>query len=171
MFQQQQPSRNQRLSTELSLCHSPQGRIQDFKLGGGGAHLKKSRRAGGAAIFLGVFRVKNQDFTQKNHIFPILGESVPGAPLLDPPLHLSFCFEETLYRAFHRCFPPNIGSFWQTKFREEDFQKSTNLKQELPVATMFVNGSKRNEQYLQRTFHRCFLPSFISYFQKSTNQK
>jgi hypothetical protein len=32
--------------------------------------------------------------------------------------------------------------------REEDFQKSTNLKQELPVAAMFVNGSKRNEQIL-----------------------
>ena len=56
-----------------------QGRIQDFKLGG--AHLKKLRRAilrqkmiffpiaeGGANIF-GVFRVKNHDFTPKNHIF------------------------------------------------------------------------------------------------------
>jgi hypothetical protein len=32
--------------------------------------------------------------------------------------------------------------------REEDFWKSTNLKQELPVAAMFVNGSKRNEQSL-----------------------
>ena len=45
---------------------------------------------------------------------------------------------------------------------------------------MFVHGSKRNEQILQRTFHRCFLPSFISLgqaaseeklFQKSTNKK
>ena len=45
---------------------------------------------------------------------------------------------------------------------------------------MFVNGSKRNEQSIQRTFHRCFLPSFISFgqaaseeklFQKSTNKK
>ena len=25
--------------------------------------------------------------------------------------HLSFCFEETLYRIFHRCFLPNFGSF------------------------------------------------------------
>jgi hypothetical protein len=40
-----------------------QGRIQDFKLGG--AYLNKLRR--------GVFRVKNHDFTPKNHIFPILG--------------------------------------------------------------------------------------------------
>jgi hypothetical protein len=25
--------------------------------------------------------------------------------------HFSFCFEETLYRIFHRCFLPNFGSF------------------------------------------------------------
>jgi hypothetical protein len=42
----------------------------------------------------------------------------------------------------------NFGSFWQSSFREEDFPKSTNLKQELLVAAMFVNGSKRNEQSL-----------------------
>jgi hypothetical protein len=32
------------------------------------------RAEGGAKIF-GVFRVKNHDFTPKNHIFPILGEA------------------------------------------------------------------------------------------------
>ena len=30
---------------------------------------------------------------------------------------------------------------------------------------MFVNGSGRNEQSLQRIFHRCFLPSFGSFGQ------
>ena len=51
-----------------------QGRTQDFKLGGGGAHLKKFRRAEGGAKIFGVFRVKNHDFTQKNqYFFPILG--------------------------------------------------------------------------------------------------
>jgi hypothetical protein len=30
---------------------------------------------------------------------------------------------------------------------------------------MFVNGSGRNEHYLERTFHRCFLPSFGSFGQ------
>jgi hypothetical protein len=44
-----------------------QGRIQDFKLGG--AHFKKLRRAEGGAKIVGVFRVKNHHFTQKNHIF------------------------------------------------------------------------------------------------------
>ena len=36
-------------------------------------------------------------------------------------------------------------------------------KQELPVATMLVSESGRNEQSLQRTVHRCFLPSFGSF--------
>ena len=47
------------------------GRIQDFKLGG--AHLKKLRRAEGGAKTFGVFRVKNHDFTPKNHIFSNCG--------------------------------------------------------------------------------------------------
>ena len=51
-----------------------QGRIQDFKLGGGGAHLKKLRRAEGGAKIFGVFRVKNHDLTPKNHIFSNCGE-------------------------------------------------------------------------------------------------
>ena len=34
-----------------------------------GAHLKKLRRADGGAKFVGVFRMKNHDFTPKNHIF------------------------------------------------------------------------------------------------------
>jgi hypothetical protein len=35
------------------------------------------------------------------------------------------------------------GSLWELLIK-----KSTNLKQELPVAAMFYNGSKRNEQSL-----------------------
>jgi hypothetical protein len=35
--------------------------------------LKKLRRAEGDAKIFGVFRMKNHDFTPKNHIFPILG--------------------------------------------------------------------------------------------------
>ena len=49
-----------------------------------------------------------------------------------------------------------------------------------PCLLTDVNRSGRNEQSLQRTFHRCFLPSFISLgqavseeklFQKSNNKK
>jgi hypothetical protein len=34
-----------------------------------GVHLKKICRAEGGAKIVGVFRVKNHDFTPKNHIF------------------------------------------------------------------------------------------------------
>ena len=63
-----------------------QGRIQDFKLEG--AHLKKLRRAEGGAKIVGVFRVKNHDFTpKKSYFFPILGGRAPGAP---PPPGIVF---------------------------------------------------------------------------------
>jgi hypothetical protein len=46
-----------------------------------GAHLKKLRRVEGGAKIVGVFRVKNHDFTPKNLIFfPILEGRAPGAP-------------------------------------------------------------------------------------------
>jgi hypothetical protein len=38
-----------------------------------GAHLKKLRRAEGGAKTFEVFRVKNHDFTPKNHIFSNCG--------------------------------------------------------------------------------------------------
>jgi hypothetical protein len=37
---------------------------------------------------------------------------------------------------------------WQSGFRGEDFFKSADQKQELPVAVMFVNESGQNEQSL-----------------------
>ena len=50
------------------------------------------------------------------------------------------------------------------RFSEEKIlKKSTNQKQEWPVVAMFVTGSRRNEKAIQRTFHRCFLPSFGSF--------
>ena len=58
--------------------------------------------------------------------------------------------------------PVKCYTTWPNDFRGEDFQKLTNQKQELPMAAMFVNGSGRNKQALQKTFHRCFLPSFDS---------
>jgi hypothetical protein len=39
---------------------------------------------------------------------------------------------------------------WQSGFRGQDFQKSTNKKQELPMAAIFVNGSGRNEHIYGR---------------------
>ena len=59
--------------------------------------------------------------------------------------------------------PTKFRIIWPCGFRGEDFQKQTNQKQESPVVAMFVNGLGQNEQSLQRTFHRCFLPSFGSF--------
>ena len=56
-----------------------QGRIQDFKLGGGA--LKKNASSGGRRENFGVFRVKNHDFTQKIIFFPILGGGAQAPPL------------------------------------------------------------------------------------------
>jgi hypothetical protein len=56
--------------------------------------------------------------------------------------------------------PTKVWFIWPNSFREEDFLKLANQKQELPMVAMFVNGSGQNEQLLERTFHRCFLSSF-----------
>jgi hypothetical protein len=42
--------------------------------------------------------------------------------------------------------PTKFRIIWPSGFREEDFYKSTNQKQELSVAAMFVNESGRNVQ-------------------------
>ena len=88
--------------------------------------------------------------------------------------------EQSLQRTFQGCFLPRVCSFGKAASEEKIFQKSTNQKQELSVAAMFVNGSELNEQSLQRTFQGCFLRRFDSFglavsegkiFQKSANQK
>ena len=43
--------------------HPLSGADPGFQVRGGGAHLKKLRRAEGGAKIVGVFRVKNHDFT------------------------------------------------------------------------------------------------------------
>jgi hypothetical protein len=55
--------------------------------------------------------------------------------------------------------PTKFRFIWPHGFRGEDFQKSANQKQELPMAAMFFNESRQNEQFLERTF----LPSFTSF--------
>ena len=53
----------------------------------GGAHFKKLRRAEGGANIFGVVRVKNHDFTPKNHFFSNFrgGGGGGGAPDAPPP--------------------------------------------------------------------------------------
>jgi copper oxidase (laccase) domain-containing protein len=49
------------------------------------------------------------------------------------------------------------------RFQRRFLKKLANQKQELPMVAMFVDGSGQNEQSLERTFHRRFLPSFTSF--------
>jgi hypothetical protein len=44
--------------------------------------------------------------------------------------------------------PIKFQFIWHSGFRGKDLKKSSNQKQELPMAAMFVNGSERNEQSL-----------------------
>ena len=68
--------------------------------------------------------------------------------------------------------PTNFRFIWLHSVSEEkNVKKSTNQKQEMSVAIIFVNGSGRNEQSKQRTFHRCFLPSFVSFGQTVSEEK
>jgi hypothetical protein len=55
--------------------------------------------------------------------------------------------------------------------RRRFFLEILNQKQELPVAAMFVNGLGRNEHSQQRTFQRCFLPSFGWFGQTVSEEK
>ena len=67
--------------------------------------------------------------------------------------------------------PTKFRFIWPNGFRGEELKKSANQKQESPMVAMFVNGSGRNEQSLQRTFHGCFLPSFGSFGQAVSEEK
>ena len=56
----------------------------------GRAHLKQIAPSGGGAKIVGVFRVKNHDFTQKYHIFSnFRGGARRVRPPLDPSLFSS----------------------------------------------------------------------------------
>ena len=67
--------------------------------------------------------------------------------------------------------PAKFRIIWPRGFRGDFFLKSVNQKQESPVVAMFVNGSGRNEQIFQRTFHRGFLLSFGSFGQAVSGEK
>jgi hypothetical protein len=61
--------------------------------------------------------------------------------------------------------PTKFRFIWQSGCRGEDFYKSANQNQELPMAAMFANGSELNEQPLQRIFQGDSLPSSDSFGQ------
>ena len=78
---------------------------------------------------------------------------------------------QSLQRPRNRCFLLSFGSFGQAVSEEKNFQKKKQSVKELPLAAMFVNRSRRNVPFPQRTFHRCFLPSFDSFAQSVSDEK
>ena len=111
----------------------------------------------------------SQKSTNQKQELPVVAMFVNGSEIND----------QSLQRTFQGCFLPSFDLFGKAVLEEKVSQKSTNQKQELSVAAMFINGLEINEQSLERTFQECFLPSFDSLgqvvsekiFQKSTNQK
>jgi hypothetical protein len=57
-----------------------------------------------------------------------------------------------------RCFLPSFGSFGQAV--SEKIFKNRPFRNKNCLWGLFVNRSGQNEQSLERTFHRCFLPTF-----------
>ena len=76
-------AKRKRINGQTIIYNKP-GADPGFQIRGGGGHLKKLSRAEGGAKIVGVFRVKNHDFTPKNRIF----SNFRGA-LLYPPLHIT----------------------------------------------------------------------------------
>ena len=111
--------------------------------------------------FQGCFRPSFDSFDQaisEEKIFQKLTNEKLELPVTTMFVDGSGRNEQSLQRTCHRCFLSSLGLFGQAVSEENIFLKSANQKQELPMAAMFVNGSGQNEQSLERTCHRCFLP-------------
>ena len=74
-------------------------------------------------------------------------------------------------RTFHRCFLPSFGSFGHAVSKEKIFRnRPIRNKNRLWRPCLFME-LERNEYFLQRTAHRCFLPRFRSFGQVVSEEK
>ena len=67
--------------------------------------------------------------------------------------------------------PTKFRFIWLSGFRGEDFLEINQSETRMVCGSHVVNGSGRNEQSLQRIFHRCFLPSFGSFSKAVSEEK
>ena len=78
--------------------------------------------------------------------------------------------EQSLQRTFHRCFLPSFGSFGHVVSEEKIFRNRPIRNKNCLWRPCLLMELERNEYSLQRTAHRCFLPSFRS-FGKAVSEK
>ena len=106
-------------------------------------------------------------FLEINQIEPKIACGVAAMCVTGSGKKIAIFIEDLL-----QMLPTKFRLIRTTGFRGEYFiQKSTNQKQELPVAAMFINGSGQNMQSLQRTICRCVLLSFGSFRDVVTEEK
>ena len=67
--------------------------------------------------------------------------------------------------------PTKFQFIWLSGFRGEDFLEINQSETRIICGAMFANGSGRNEQSLQKTFQKYFLPSFGSFGQAVSEEK
>ena len=67
----------------------------------------------------------------------------------------------------HRCLLPSLAPFGQAVSEQKIVLTLANQKQALPLAAIFVGRMGRNEDTLQRTLYRCFLPSLVPFGQQT----
>jgi hypothetical protein len=67
--------------------------------------------------------------------------------------------------------PTKFQFIWLSGFRGEDFLEINQSETRIICGAMFANGSGRNEQSLQKTFQKYFLPSFGSFGPKVSEEK
>ena len=123
-----------------------------------------------------ICHIKNQRLSglsmfQRRRFFQKSTNQKQELPVVAIFVNSSEINEQSLQKTFQGCFLPNFDSFGQAVTEEKILQQSINQKQELPVTAMFVNESGRNEQSLQRTCNRCFLPSFGSFGKAVSEEK
>ena len=79
--------------------------------------------------------------------------------------------EQSLQITFHRCFLPSFGSFGHVVSEEKIFRNRPIRNKNRLWWPCLLMELERNEYSLQRTAHRCFLPSFRSFGQVVSEEK
>ena len=76
-----------------------------------------------------------------------------------------------LYRGHDINASYQVSVHFVKRFQRRRLKKIGLSETRIAYGAMFVNGSGQNEQSLERTFHRCFLPSFTSFGKGVSEEK